>query len=696
MLHWAPIAFIRITFFFIAGILSAVYFGNYLNESIAVSLVLVAMIGLLFTKTFLRKKLLYWYNWIPGVLAFLAIFLLGYLNLVFHTASHHPDHMLHVKETESYIGILTSPPEEKNKTYQYDLEVVKVNTKQGWRSASGKIHLYVSKEKPLLSYGDKLLIHGSPDEIRPPFNPGAFNYKRFLSFKNIYHQDYLKDNYIKIGHQVPNRLYHMAYKLREAASSIISKHITSERENNIAQALVLGVKDGLDNEITQAYAASGAMHVLAVSGLHVGIVYGVLLLFFKPFRKSRLRNWLLAVISLTVLWTYAMVTGFSPSVLRAVTMFSFLAVAQASGRSTNIYNTLCASAFLLLLFNPYLIMSVGFQLSYLAVFGIVYLQPKLYRAVVIDHYILDKIWAITAVSLAAQLVTAPLTLLYFHQFPTFFLVSNLVVIPGAFIILTTGLSLLIFSFITPVAEVLGMLLEQIIYLVNEIVFFISQIPYSKITDIEITTWQSWLIIIAIGSVLTLIERKKFKYLLVGCVSFLVFISSEIGQAMGANNQKNITLYRVSGHTAIDFIKGTSSWMYADTLLSEDQDQLRFNIFPNRLRSGVVHSNKAIPFLDHVHGMKVITWEGSRILLLGALEEVAMMEPIHFDYVILTKGFNKNIQWLEKQFNFEKVILDGSLRGYRAYALKQELEEQGVKYYSVYHQGALKIDINKQL
>src|SRR5690606_9892162 len=222
-------------------------------------------------------------------------------------------------------------------------------------------------EQPV-QYGDVLLINGTPEELKEPSNPGEFDYKKFLTYRKTYHQHFLREgDAMKIGYEPSSRVVKYSILAREWADRAVRENVDGKQEQATASALVLGVTEGLDNDLIGAYAATGSLHVLSVSGLHVGIIYWLILLIFRPLNKTTKGKWILAVFSVLALWGYALITGVSPSVLRAVTMFSFVALARRWGQKTNIYNTLAASAICLLVYEPYLIMSVGFQLSYLAV-----------------------------------------------------------------------------------------------------------------------------------------------------------------------------------------------------------------------------------------------------------------------------------------------------------------------------------------
>ena len=244
-------------------------------------------------------------------------------------------------------------------------------------------------------------------------------------------------------------------------------------------------KDELDFEVKQAYAAAGAMHVLAVSGLHVGIIFLILNTLLAILDTSKKGRIVKAIILLISLWSYAMITGLSPSVLRAATMFSFVIMGTVLNRSSSIYNTLAASAFFILIINPNLLFEVGFQLSYVAVLGIVYLQPLIYKRIYTRWWLLDKVWAITAVSIAAQIATLPLTLFYFNQFPVYFMLSNLLVIPSAAVILILGILLFIASPIPFISESIGWVLNKFIEGLNFGIKEIEVLPNSLIEGLSI-------------------------------------------------------------------------------------------------------------------------------------------------------------------------------------------------------------------
>lgn len=467
----------------------------------------------------------------------------------------------------------------------------------------------------------------------------------------------------------------------------MSTYIAGHQQQAIASALILGVTDGLDNELTQAYAASGAMHVLAVSGLHVGIIYGIILLVLRPLTRNQKGKWVVALLSIFLLWGYAMVTGFSPSVLRAVTMFSFVALARPLNYRTNIYNILAVSAFCLLLINPYLIMSVGFQLSYLAVIGIVYLQPLVYRLWSPRSLFLDKIWQITCVSLAAQLATFSLGILYFHQFPVYFLFSNLFVIPGAIGILLSGIMLLALSSFTAVAEVVGYFLTWLIKGLNYLVLTVEQLPFSIIENMYITTFQCWLIIILVVSCVLLFRQRRFAYLLSATGCSALFCIIQWHHHITEIKPPKLVIYKVPGYRAFEFSCNGQSHFYADPLLVANSDRMRFHVRPNRLISGIytTSSNDSSTLFSNLNGVTAFYWHSKLIVAMHHPD--FNLQPNHkIDYLIISNNAVKSWEQLDR-VNVGTIILDSSNSLRTATVLLDDAKSRSLNVYSVLHSGA---------
>ncbi len=692
MVAWIPYPFVRIVVFFIAGILLGIYQPDIINETLA-QFILGAFVILYLALFFISQKR---EKINLGFLGLATIFLAGYVQLLSQTESRQAEHFIHFnKSIEYYKAVVARYAEEKDKSWKLEVNLIELKSDGKWETSEGKIVCYFPKEdfnKPF-QYGDVLLVKGNPQIVQSPSNPGEFDYKRFLTFRNIYHQHFIKRENVKwLQSDPPNYFLYYSIKARAWADSTLYANVNGEREQAIASALVLGVTDGLDNELLSAYSATGAMHVLAVSGLHVGIIYWIILLLFKPLTKSKSGEWTLAVLSFIILWSYAFVTGLSPSVLRAVAMFSVVAIARPANQRTNIYNTLAAAAFLLLIYEPYFIMSVGFQLSFLAVLGIVYLQPSLYAWWEPGSRFWDEVWKITCVSISAQAATFSLGLLYFHQFPNYFLISNLFVIPISFGVLVDGLVVLAFGFFHPLASFFGLILEWFIKAMNFVVFTVEDFPFSLVENIYINTFQCWTIMLFIIAIVWVLEYKKFSYLLVSvCVSFVIAITCWIHFEEDVNTERLI-VYKVAHHSAFDLIDHGQALFFTDSALYNDHEKMRFHIQPNRLIRGVGNVQSGYEKLDNIakkDGCTLLVWKQKTILVLNQ-STFTLPNDLKVDYLIVSQNAIKDLTAIQNHIQADKIIFDSSNSFYHIDKMLKQAKELHINVYSVLHNGAFEV------
>lgn len=682
MFRWVPYAMVRIAAFFIAGILLGIYQADVIPLDWAY--LLLGLLVLLYLTIYIalpkaRRSVF------VGAIGLTAIFFVGYAHLISFVDWKKPNHLSNLNTNISYYTAeVLALPQEKQHSLKYSINIIRVNNGDGWINTKTKALLYIRKEPGQSNYfyKDKILVKGTPQLLAPPQNPHEFDFKRFLSYQNIYYQQFARQDQVQLVSTIETKdLKYYSFVARQWAAAQLKKQLSRKKEQSIALALTLGVTDGIDNELQSAYAASGAMHVLAVSGLHVGILYGMVLLLFRPIKNLSWSRWLIAIASLLILWSFAFITGLSPSVLRAVTMFSFVALAKPFGRSSSIYNTLACSAFLLLLFDPFLIMSVGFQLSYLAVLGIVSIHRPLYQWWEPKSAVLDWVWNITCVSIAAQLATFSLGILYFHQFPVYFLFSNLFVIPGAIAVLVTSILVILTSAFSPLTALLGKLLQGLIQLLNYGVFTFEQLPFSLINDIYFTTLQCWLLILALGFLLMTFYRKEFSMLLASLVFVAIFSGLQWHHFLTEVKGDRFIVYNIPGHVAVEWISNGHSYFYADAGLINDSERIRFHIRPNRLFCGVKETE--INFIDENGQPLVFMKNGKRI---GMITESIISWPpdLKLDYLVMGNNSFKSLATVKNTIKYDLLILDSSNNYFLANRIKNEQDDE---VYSVQHERA---------
>jgi competence protein ComEC len=698
MNFWSNYPFSRICIPFLLGVIFEIYFPNFQFKHLYVAgaLFIIFLLSIFFVNN-IRKQ------WFFGVLLIIMMYSFGHNYVGVYTKINHKNHYKHHINTSIKSSLLlkiTEPLLEKPKSVQVKGEVIGVFDNDSVTNTEGTLLVYLQKDSlsKQLSIGDTVLLFAQLNEISGAKNPGQFNYQRFLQFHQIYHQAYCSSEWWHLvgkNHRFSFRAF--ADDFRKKMLTILEKSGLGANEFAVASALILGYKESLDDDLVLAYSSSGAMHVLAVSGLHVGIIYMVLNFFLSFLDKSKRLRLIKALLLLLGVWFYAFVTGLSPSVMRASTMFSFIILGSATERNTNIFNTIFASAFFLLVYNPYLIMQVGFQLSYLAVIGIVYIQPRLYKQLYVKNWLLDKVWAITAVSVAAQIATFPLGLLYFHQFPNYFFVSNLIVIPAATVILGLGILVLIMSPIPLVFSFLGMALHYTINFLNKSVFVIEELPYSLTTGISITVLECWLIYLAIIAFLgLLVYQKRWLFLLMLSVCSLVIII-DFTEDLHLQKQNKLIVYDIKDATAINFISSYNNYFLTDSSTFNDNSTMLFNVKHNwdnlDLKSPVfieesLNYNDRILFKDK----HFIQFLDIRLVIIDdTFVAKQLNEKIDVDYLVLTKNTPIRFDHLLTMFNFKQVIMDGSMKLSTAKKIAAYASKQGISSYITSERGAFELD-----
>jgi len=467
---FADFPFLRYLFFFFGGVLLAALFPQ---ESPSLSLGLLAVIWLIYLAH------LSWSStpntFFSSSLAYLLLTGLGcYVSLLSRQEALAGD--IPWEEGKGYLAEVQRYDVPKANSSENLLSVVAKRGAQGWQSQKSLVLVYHQLDQALYP-GQVIWVPTNPERLAPPSFPNEFNYKRFLATKGIHFRQFLGKKIVLLPLKQSNDLNFTLEHLRHYFAGVIDKYVLRPESKQIALALLLGQKESLSKEVKQAYSATGTQHILAVSGLHVGIIYSILLLpltFFKQEGHALRKSYLFLVLGL--IWIYALMTGFSPSVVRAVVMFSLVTLGQMRKRKPSIWNILAFSALLLLVLAPDIQTDLGFQLSYLAVAGIVGLQPILLRMWAPSNRVLDYFWQMATVTLAAQLITSPLTLHYFHTFPTYFLVANLLIVPLSYIILCAGVPFLLLAWIPILGSLLGVSVDFLLFIQNEITYALQELP----------------------------------------------------------------------------------------------------------------------------------------------------------------------------------------------------------------------------
>ncbi len=688
---WRKIPVLRILIPFSAGILLEMYLPLPITFWLTGSLFFFLLLSVLTGWKALRynAKLLF-----SLVFHFQLLCFAGSLTQL-KTVVFHPDHFGKFVHIELVDGVLSTDPEETANSYKTTVFAKQVMADGEIHKTSGEFILYISKAAEINWHkGDRIFISRSPVPIRSAGNPNEFDYRKYLFNHGITHQLFLRDpsDAILLKKEYVSSPLKIFDHTRKWMVDKLRGALPDDDAFAVSSALILGQKEFLTPQIKSSYSGTGAMHILAVSGLHVGIIYLIIRMFIRWLGSSKWSMLFKLFVIIAGLWSYAIITGLSPSVLRAATMFSAVAIAQNIGRRSNIYNTLATAALILLCYNPYLLLNVGFQLSFIAVLGIVLIQPPVYRLMVFKSKIGDQIWQLLSVSLAAQIATFPLGILYFNQFPNYFLLTNLIVIPAAFVILKLGVALMISTVFTPLYDLLGFLLNELVYYLNFSVQFIDALPFATTRGLVLSTPESVAIYLLIGFIILLIYRKHVHFLLATIACTLFLLSSYTFRLYERVNHPVIVVHNISGMTGLSFVDGNQNILLADSSLIHDQSKQNYHLssfwFHRGFKEATLIDIRQDSIARHPGFIKqgnFISFHGYRIKVISDYNESHSEITPKVDLLVMTERSK-----IERQENFHHIALSSSYR-YR----KLCCDTTTVTYTDVRSQGALVINLNKK-
>ncbi|NNL17079.1 MAG: ComEC family competence protein [Flavobacteriaceae bacterium] len=642
---------IKLTIALVTGVLIGSYSNLPVNYSLLICLILLFLLGISYVinRTRRKKTILF------GLISFLLFSSIGNLTSSFNNQqnhlNHYTNHFNHELDTiQTFVFKIREVLKPGNYYDKYIIDIKKIND----QNVTGKSLLNVQKDSSnsALKVDDLVITKTVFKDLNSPLNPHQFNYRSYLKNKYIYHQLLTKKKELLILDREKTSFFGFAAQLRENINDKLKTFDFKKDELAIINALILGQRQDISEEIYSSYTKAGAIHILAVSGLHVGIILLLLNFLFKPLERIKHGYFIKKTLLLLVLWSFAVIAGLSPSVTRAVTMFSIVAIGMNLKRPANIYNTLAISMFVLLLIKPTFLFDVGFQLSYLAVFSIVWIQPKLYEIWNPKFWLSDKFWQIFTVTIAAQIGVVPLSLYYFHQFPGLFFISNLVIIPVLGFILGFGIFTIILALIGILPQIMASAFGYIISIMNDFVMFISKQEDFLFKDISfglLSVVASYLLII---SLVNLYKNRSYRFIAFALISTALFISVQIYYKY-ENSSNEFLIFHKSRYSLIGFKKSTNLELHhnLDSLTLAKQ-----KLLTNYKIGNSIEEIKA----DSIRSVYRI--KDKLMLIVDSLG--AYKTTFKTDYVLLRNSPKINLTRLIDHLKPELIIADGS--NYKSY------------------------------
>ncbi len=609
------------------------------------------------------------------------------------------------------IGEVADDPKIKENNVSLEINVSAIRDGDEWIETSGRTLLYLEKDSAsvLLRTGDRIVFSPELSGIENKGNPEEFDYRKYLAYNMIFSSDYLAGDDWRLVDDEAVGFRPKLSRLRMKLVGLLRDFGLSDDELGVMSAMTMGYSDILSDEIRHAYSSAGAMHILAVSGLHVGIIYGIIV-FLLSFIKNDKLNWLKVLITITLIWLYALFTGLSPSVSRASLMFSLMSLGKLQKNSPGSLNAVFASMFILLVINPYNLVNIGFQLSYSAVIGIIILQPRLYAIFEVKNKFLDWIWSLTTVSVAAQLATMPLCFYYFHQFSNYFLLTNYLMIPISTIAIWTCFIFFAVSWIPYVSTAVAYCLSWLAKAMNYACLTIEGLPFSTAQDIYIDVPQMILLFAIIVLFVTFFFfTKRYRHLFAAVAMCVILAATNLWQSVEASSQKTLVVYNISKTTAINIIDGTDNIMFAN-LDSIQPEKIEFTAKNNWLKKGLdrekyvnLSSGKenllsTITTIDNrkvFFKHKFIDYDGLRLYVLDdnfmPIDDESIGK-VDVDYVVLADSPYVTLEEVAEHFNFKKIIIASSNSISRCESWEAEKVALGYDVHDVRTDGAFIVTI----
>ncbi|MGL4363815.1 MAG: ComEC/Rec2 family competence protein [Bacteroidales bacterium] len=595
------------------------------------------------------------------------------------------------------VAIVTDEPSVSPTFAKLNLQVLAYEDSTTWKSVREKVLLYLRLDTTELpQMGDKLVLAALFSPIPKPQNLYEFDYAQYQQQHSVFASAFANsETYRVIAKNTLEWYKVLPKKLRKNALAFFEKQGLSGEHLSVLQALTLGDKSRLDTDLRKAYASAGAMHILAVSGLHVGIISMMLGFLLRPLEKRKRGKVLRGIIILLCMWSYALLAGLSASVLRATIMFTVLTIGTMLNRSSNTYNTLAFSAFLIALFDPLCFYDTGFQLSYSAVLSILFFQPRIYNLFYVKTRVGDAVWALIAVSVAANIGTLPITLLMFHQIPVYFILTNILVTIPTIFVMGGFLTSLTFAWLPAISWLFIWVTKYSIIVLNTAIRFVESLPYSLLEGVWITPLQTILLLLSVLFFALFWWIKRSFFLFVVLLSLIGFFSLRLYHTTTVYRQKILIVHAVKNTSLISIINGKEGFSICDsTHLHNNFDFNLKNLFVSLgfsklsdLPKFTLQETTEIESVEYGLHKNFIYFSGKTLKILADEILKNPPTPLPIDYLILTSKCRLKPKEIMTIYQPKQIIIDASVSYSVAKRYLYAFKQHNIVLHNVRDQGA---------
>jgi competence protein ComEC len=512
----------------------------------------------------------------------------------------------HTKTSEGFVARITDTPIEKERTWKLKLAILNsIENRNETVSGDGFVYIYKDEQPFSFQKGDTILIPNEWQPIKNSGNPFEFDYTRYCARNGLYYQQFLPANKVQPYKKGAVNGGSVIERCHDWCMARLAFYIQDTATRGLMQAMLIGDEVNMDAELRQAYSDTGIIHVVAISGSHITMFFILIsaLLFWIRHKKY---HWVKYAIALPLVWFYVLMAGAPPSAIRSAIMFSLLAVGFALQKNQHSLNQLFATAFVLLCAEPMWLYSVGFQLSFVAVLSLILFFAPIYRLWQPANKLLNGLWATIVASLAAEILTAPLVVYYFHLFPVMFLVANIMAYLLMGFVMLLGALIILFSWLPMIAFGIAWLTIKLVTVFNIVIHALQKCNPVSFHFLTLSGYELFILFAGIMGIAVYLLKKKKAGLLIGLSSSCVLLFSFCMDKWQTLQQNKVVVYNMGSKTRIEHIQGKYfTALFIDTAISPDNYTLKaahtgwgaWQEQPNNAQEVYIAGNKRILLLD---------------------------------------------------------------------------------------------------
>ncbi len=715
---WKPFPLIRLLIPFLGGVVYALKEAGWQPEERW----LIGVIGFLTTGLLLFTllgKLPFSLRWIPGTTTCLLMLCLGVLTVQSNSPKLVGSEQWVVGSEQLAVGSsdfrifpaeIAEPPRHTPKTVKLIVSRYNLDTNANALIREGKALLFLEKDtnSQALQYGDWILVSTLLKPVKNESNPYGFDPAGYYGRKGVFSQGWVGSADWKLaGIPEHSSIRGLAFASRDRLLKILRENSIKGEEFAVASAILLGYTGEIGQDLRRGFAASGAMHILAVSGMHVGIIFLFLETIFTFLNRRRHGPTVKAVLMILMIWCYAMVTGLSPPVFRAGLMLSLVILGRTFKRKPDSLNVVGGSMFVILLLDPTLILHLGFQFSYLAVFGILFLYRPIVDLIPATGWAPSRLWGLVAVSIAAQIATFPIALYAFHQFPNYFILTNIIVLPLASLLIYSGIGVLALSPVPFLSAFLAKGLSFIAGLINSTIRFIEALPGSTFTGLYPSLPDVLMLYFGIVSICCFLFFRRAVWAYMFFILIIFWSLTGIYKDYMRTNRSMVVVFQIKGASQYVFVEGRSAVCVKD-YQAACQEQYALEVLSTFMSAEGITTAQTTYLTDrHAHVAddfrefgslarkgNLLQFSNKRIAIISSELPFALSDTLEVDLVIVRKNPDIHMETVVRLLRPEQIVIDPTNSWYNARKWKEQSEVLGILCYSVAEDGAYVLDVRR--